>query len=105
MIPMLKALDHVTLRSTDLARTRGFYGRYAEVAGEDPARDWTDAVAQLEATLQDDAERARRTERSRALSAEFHAHRDGRNAERVFAAIRARSAPADRPRSFSKGTA
>ena len=27
MIPMLKALDHVTLRSTDLARTRGFYER------------------------------------------------------------------------------
>ena len=77
----------------EYARTRGFYGRYADVAGVDPARDWTAAVAQLEATLAGGAEAARRVERSRELSAQLHAHRDGRNAERVLAAIVARTAP------------
>ncbi|WP_295013053.1 CDP-glycerol glycerophosphotransferase family protein [uncultured Microbacterium sp.] len=73
------------------ALTRGFYGHYAEVAGQDAARDWTSAIAQLHATLSDEAESARRRERSRALSEGVHAHRDGRNAERVYAAIAART--------------
>lgn len=77
----------------EYARTRGFYGRYADVAGDDPASDWEEAVAQLEQTLAGGAEAARRAARSRQLSAEMHAHRDGRNAERVLAAILARTAP------------
>ena len=77
----------------EYARTRGFYGRYAEVAGPEPAADWAEAIAQLEATLSDGAEFARRSERSRALSRRMHAHRDGRNAERVLDAILARTGP------------
>ncbi|MDQ4214086.1 CDP-glycerol glycerophosphotransferase family protein [Microbacterium sp. ASV81] len=93
----------------EYARSRGFYGRYVDVAGEDSAADWTAAVAQLETTLQDAAEHARRSERSRALSAAMHAHRDGRNAERVHDAILARitgaaSASADPTRTPTEGT-
>jgi CDP-glycerol glycerophosphotransferase len=98
----------------EYARSRGFYGRYAEVAGDDPAADWTSAAAQLEAVLTDEAEHARRAELSRALSARMHAHRDGRNTARVLAAILARTgdapgvaapAPAsEQPAPASKGT-
>ena len=71
----------------EYAILRGFYGTYAEVAGSDPAVDWAGAVGQLEATLADAAERDRRAELSRALSARMHAHRDGRNTARVLGAI------------------
>jgi len=74
----------------EYAAARGFYGAYAEVAGPDPAADWTAAAVQLQGTLEDRAEFGRRAELSRALSARMHAHRDGRNTERVLAAILAR---------------
>ncbi|MGA6126809.1 MULTISPECIES: CDP-glycerol glycerophosphotransferase family protein [unclassified Microbacterium] len=70
------------------AAERGFYGRYRDVAGEDVAVDWTGVMAQVTAVLGDDCERERRVARAEALSAQVHAYRDGRNAERVHAAIR-----------------
>ncbi|MFD5215725.1 CDP-glycerol glycerophosphotransferase family protein [Microbacterium sp. NPDC058345] len=78
----------------DYARDRGFYGSYAEVAGEDFARDWDGAITQLDALLEDGEEQARRSARSAALSALMHAHRDGHNARRVYQTIRARGIPA-----------
>jgi CDP-glycerol glycerophosphotransferase len=81
----------------EYARRRGFYGTYDDVAGADWSEDWTAAAAQLDALLGDDAERERRIARARELSARVHAHRDGRNAERVYLAILAGTAPA-RPR-------
>lgn len=81
----------------EYARRRGFYGTYGDVAGVDWSEDWTSAAAQLDALLGDETERERRTARARELSARVHAHRDGRNAERVYRAILAGTAPA-RPR-------
>jgi len=81
----------------DYARRRGFYGTYDAVAGEDWSQDWTQAIAQLDGLLGDPAEREHRRARARELSARVHAHRDGRNAERVYLAILAGTAPA-RPR-------
>lgn len=81
----------------EYARRRGFYGTYDDVAGADWSEDWTAAAAQLDALLGDDAARERRIARARELSARVHAHRDGRNAERVYLAILAGTAPA-RPR-------
>nr|WP_223169327.1 CDP-glycerol glycerophosphotransferase family protein [Microbacterium sp. MF43] len=69
------------------SRTRGFYGSYSEVAGEDWAADWSGALAQLDAVLGDDAEAERRRGRAEALSARVHAFRDGASAERVYRAI------------------
>jgi CDP-glycerol glycerophosphotransferase (TagB/SpsB family) len=69
------------------ARTRGFYGSYAEVAGEAWATDWTAAAAQLDALLGDEDERARRIARAVGLSERVHAFRDGGNTERVYRAI------------------
>lgn len=68
------------------ALTRGFYGSFVDVAGADAATDWAAAVAQVERILADAAEFAQRSERSRTLSAQMHAHRDGRNAQRVYVA-------------------
>lgn len=68
-------------------RTRGFYGTYREVAGEDAAATWTEAAAQLERTLGDEAEASRRRARAQELSERVHAHRDGGNAARVYRAI------------------
>jgi CDP-glycerol glycerophosphotransferase len=78
----------------EYGRERGFYGRYEDVAGDDYARDWDAAIDQLDALLGDEGVRAERSARSAALSADMHAHRDGRNAQRVYQAIRARGIPA-----------
>src|SRR5690606_23361661 len=78
----------------DYARTRGFYGRYDDVAGDDIAKDWTGLLDQLEAVLSDDRKFAERSTRSTTLSAQVHAYRDGNNACRVYQAIRARGIPA-----------
>ncbi|WP_426320158.1 CDP-glycerol glycerophosphotransferase family protein [Microbacterium sp. E-13] len=85
----------------EYARRRGFYGRYADVAGDDWAADWTEAAAQLDALLGDDDARERRLERARTLSARVHSFRDGRNAERVYRAILAGTAEDDHPREGS----
>jgi len=71
-------------------RSRGFYGTYADVAGEGWATDWTQAAAQLEAMFTSDSDRSRRLAQSEALSRRMHAFRDGRNTERVYRAILAR---------------
>lgn len=76
---------------TDYARRRGFYGRYADVAGEGWATDWTGAQAQLEAVLGDAAERERRLDLARGVSARVHRFRDGASSYRVYRAILAGS--------------
>lgn len=82
------------------AQTRGFYGRYADVAGDSPARDWSDVVGQLAGVLDDPEERRARTEQARALSLRVHDFRDGGNAARVYGEIvRRRSAPHRKGRS------
>ncbi|WP_243227534.1 CDP-glycerol glycerophosphotransferase family protein [Microbacterium sp. CIAB417] len=73
----------------DYARRRGFYGTYADVAGADVAVDWKETLAQIAAVFSDDDEHRARLERARRLDAAVHAHRDGRNAERVYRAIMA----------------
>ena len=78
--------------------TRGFYGRYRDVAGAAVAADWDAASAQLEAVLGDETERERRIARARALSERVHAFRDGRNTERVYQAIVRRRRRAGRRR-------
>lgn len=75
------------------AAERGFYGRYRDVAGDDVARDWSGVLGQLESILGDEGEYARRVARAGELSDRVHAFRDGRNAERVYAAIRRAVAP------------
>nr|WP_218844579.1 CDP-glycerol glycerophosphotransferase family protein [Microbacterium pseudoresistens] len=82
----------------EYARTRGFYGRYEDVAGTDFARDWTTAAAHLRDVLADPAVFAARSRRSGNLSAQMHAHRDGRNTRRVYDAILRRGAPAPKGR-------
>ncbi|MET0782546.1 MAG: CDP-glycerol glycerophosphotransferase family protein, partial [Microbacterium sp.] len=71
----------------DYARTRGFYGSYSDIAGDEWAADWTQATAQLDALLGDATDRARRIERAERLSERVHAFRDGGNTRRVYRAI------------------
>lgn len=81
--------------------SRGFYGTYAEVAGDDPARDWVAVARALRAVLTDPEERASRVHHARALSARVHAFRDGGSTARVYRVIRgllpAASAPERAP--------
>jgi CDP-glycerol glycerophosphotransferase len=84
------------------ARTRGFYGSYADVAGEAWATDWSGATTQLDAVLGDEGERARRIAASERLSERHHAFRDGRNTDRVYRAILA-GLRATRPGRPTKG--
>jgi CDP-glycerol glycerophosphotransferase len=72
------------------AARRGFYGTFADVAGDDIATTWTDAAAHLDAVLGDEAEREHRLARARAIDAAVHDFRDGANTRRVYRAIRAR---------------
>ncbi len=78
----------------EYAHSRGFYGRYEDVAGSDAVTNWGELTAQLESLLSDEGTFAERSERSRTLSAEVHAYRDGQNTRRVYRAIRARGIPA-----------
>ncbi len=71
----------------DYARTRGFYGAYRDVAGEDAAASWSALAPVLERTLADPSESSRRRARAAALSSRVHAWRDGGNARRVNDAI------------------
>ena len=77
----------------EYARTRGFYGRYEDVAGDDAAKDWHILTARIEQLLTDESVFAAHADRSRTLSAQMHAFRDGGNTRRVYDAIRARTAP------------
>ncbi|KQR49509.1 glycosyl/glycerophosphate transferase [Microbacterium sp. Leaf161] len=78
----------------DYARTRGFYGRFQDVAGEDAPTSWDALLPRLSALLDDDDVFAAQSERSGTLSAEMHAFRDGGNTRRVYEKIRARGIPA-----------
>ncbi|BDV30968.1 CDP-glycerol glycerophosphotransferase family protein [Microbacterium terricola] len=66
---------------------RGFYGAYADVAGDDWARDWDQAADRLDSVLGDPAAWEAGVDRSRQLSERVHAFDDGRNTERVYRAI------------------
>jgi len=74
----------------EYARTRGFYGRYEDVAGPDAAESWSELASQLETLLGDEGAFDARAARSSTLSAQVHAYRDGQNSRRVYRAIRAR---------------
>ncbi|MBS0025577.1 CDP-glycerol glycerophosphotransferase family protein [Microbacterium paraoxydans] len=78
----------------EYARTRGFYGRYAEVASAGVAGGWDALRAELDALLGDPAAFGAAATRSATLSAEMHAFRDGENTRRVYETIRARGVPA-----------
>lgn len=70
------------------ARSRGFYGVYRDVAGDDAAADWPTLTAQLRAVLTDDSAREARVSRARALSGRMHDFADGASTARVYRAIR-----------------
>ncbi|MEE6389401.1 CDP-glycerol glycerophosphotransferase family protein [Microbacterium paraoxydans] len=78
----------------EYGRTRGFYGRFEEVAATGVATRWESALARLAALLGDEAAFDEAAGRSATLSAEMHAFRDGQNTRRVYRAIRARGIPA-----------
>jgi len=80
--------------AAEYARTRGFYGRFEEVADSATAADWPSLLTQLEHLLSDADSYDAASARSATLSATMHAHRDGRNTERVYRVIRARGIPA-----------
>ena len=75
----------------EYAATRGFYGSFADVAGSDAAAAWPEAVAELDRILGDPRAFTERSARSRNLSAEMHAYRDGGAAERVYEIVLRRS--------------
>lgn len=70
------------------ARSRGFYGTYRDVAGDDVATTWAQVVERLRSLLGDPAAHAAGVDAARALSARVHTFDDGRNTERVYRAIR-----------------
>ncbi|MBT2485366.1 MULTISPECIES: CDP-glycerol glycerophosphotransferase family protein [unclassified Microbacterium] len=81
--------------AAEYAQTRGFYGRFEDVAGDgDAAEGWDDLLAQLQRLLSDPRAYEARSARSATLSAGMHAYRDGHNTRRVYQAIRARGIPA-----------
>lgn len=80
--------------AADYARTRGFYGRYEDVAGDDVATNWSMLLDQLQSVLADERVFTGRATQSTTLSAQVHAYRDGQNTRRVYRAIRARGIPA-----------
>ena len=82
----------------EYARTRGFYGRFEDVAGPAIPTTWLAATERLRTVLTDDAALAEERGRSEGLSRHVHAFRDGNNTERVLRAILAGIAEDDRRR-------
>ncbi|WP_101846575.1 CDP-glycerol glycerophosphotransferase family protein [Zhihengliuella sp. ISTPL4] len=78
----------------EYARTRGFYGRFEEVAASGSATGWNEALDRLASLLGDQAAFDAAAACSATLSAEMHAFRDGQNTRRVYRVIRARGVPA-----------
>lgn len=74
----------------EYARTRGFYGSYRDIAGNDYAPTWSQAAAQIDAVLSDPALLEERRERAAQLSARVHDFRDGNNTQRVYREIQRR---------------
>jgi CDP-glycerol glycerophosphotransferase len=81
----------------EYARQRGFYGRFEEVAGDDWARNWAEAIAQQRRIQTHPEERDRRMARARALDAEVHAFSDGNSTRRVFDLVQLRVAAVEEP--------
>lgn len=81
----------------EYAAERGFYGRYDDVAEGTEARTWAEAAEQIRRTILDSAERERRLARARALDVAVHAHRDGRNTDRVYRVVQHRLKKGRRP--------
>lgn len=73
----------------EYARTRGFYGTYADVAGDDAVADWGALIDALRPLLTDPAAAAEAAARARAVGAAFHRFADGQNTARVYGAVRA----------------
>src|SRR5699024_2086073 len=73
------------------AARRGFYGRYADVAGPDVATTWSELLPELDALFSSGEARAALTARAAALSDRVHAFRDGRNTWRVVEEILTRT--------------
>jgi CDP-glycerol glycerophosphotransferase len=74
----------------EYARRRGFYGVYADIAGDDVAQSWGALIPELDEALGDAEALERRTARARALSARVHDFADGHNTRRVIDEIFAR---------------
>src|SRR5690606_26241463 len=68
----------------DYAARRGFYGSYAEIAGEDVAATWGELLPEIARFLGQDEERDRRTRKAVALTSRMHAFHDGGNTRRVL---------------------
>lgn len=69
------------------AHTRGFYGRFDDVARGDAVETWAQLMPRLDAVLGDDDEHAAKVAAARELSATVHDFRDGANTERVYREI------------------
>ena len=80
----------------EYTRRRGFYGVYADVAGDNVARSWTELIPELDEAFGDEGALQRRTERARELSRSMHDFRDGHNTQRVIDEIFARIGKARR---------
>ena len=76
--------------AAEYAVERGFYGLYEDVTGGEHVLTWAQAVEQVGAVLGEPAVRERLTDRARRLDVQVHAHRDGRNTQRVYERIRDR---------------
>lgn len=66
--------------------TRGLYIDYDELAGGRWHRTWAEVIGRLDELFSDPGQLAAAQAHSRALAARYHAHTDGRSAERVAAA-------------------
>ncbi|MGI6877960.1 CDP-glycerol glycerophosphotransferase family protein [Microbacterium sp. gxy059] len=82
----------------EYAERRGFYGDYAEIAGEDVPRTWGQLAPRLDALLSDDSEIEAARDRARRLSARVHDFRDGQNTQRALRAILAKLPPTGKDR-------
>ena len=101
-----RPIVHLAADAAAYAQSRGLYEPFEAFAGGPPETTWAGVVARLDAVLEPGPSRELATGHSRALAGRYHAHVDGRSAQRVADAAFGPSAergapdPAGRPTVF-----
>ncbi len=73
--------------AADYTATRGLYEPYAATTGGQVAHTWSQVRDRIDAVLEDGPAREAAASAAAALAARYHAHTDGRSAERVADAL------------------
>ena len=93
--PLLRPIIFLTPDLAAYRTSRGLYGDYDEITGGTAVKSWQELTERLDLVLGDEAVRQRNIQVVRDIRTKYHAHLDGRSAERLYERVmqEARTSP------------